>query len=55
MDNSDKKITHIITGLNLGGAERALQKLILNQCLPHKNILVISLTTTGSIGITSLF
>jgi len=51
MDYSDKKITHIITGLNLGGAERALQKLILNQCLPHKNILVISLTTTGSIGI----
>jgi glycosyltransferase involved in cell wall biosynthesis len=44
------KIIHIITGLNIGGAERALQKLIYSDEKNEYNIRIISLTSTGTIG-----
>lgn len=45
------KILHIIIGLNIGGAERALYRLIeAHRNNPNYRHIVISLTTTGKIG-----
>ena len=44
------KITHIITGLNTGGAEWMLYKLLANMDKTQFNCHVISLTTAGTMG-----
>ena len=43
-----QNITHVIIGLDVGGAERSLQKLIRGSKLCHHN--VISLTSIGKVG-----
>lgn len=43
-------IIHIISSLYVGGAERALEKLLLNQKSKNNDVLVVSLTELGYIG-----
>tara|TARA_B100001250_G_C19805944_1_gene793292 strand:+ start:1699 stop:2817 length:1119 start_codon:yes stop_codon:yes gene_type:complete len=43
------RIIHIITGLHIGGAERMLEKLLIQE-IDSKNTLIISLSSIGEIG-----
>lgn len=45
------RIIHIISSLNIGGAEQMLRRLILSESKPNADILIISLVDIGEIGL----
>lgn len=48
--NNPHKIIHIITGLNVGGAEQMLKRLLLSDPNSKDNVVIISLSGNGEIG-----